>query len=66
MIVNDGGVAGTGDELTNTLNKIVSQLSIITGTLSVLEQRVTINESSVDTVLRCFEEEKMQNEKNRE
>jgi len=33
MIVNDGGVAGTGDELTNTLNKIVSQLSIITGTL---------------------------------
>ena len=33
------GVGGTGEELQVTLNKIVSQLSIITGTLQVLEQR---------------------------
>lgn len=57
------GVAGSGEELATTLEKIVSQLSIISGTLQVLEQRVSMNENSVNTVLKCFEDQKMQREK---
>lgn len=45
------------------MEKIVSQLSIISGTLQVLEQRVSASEQSVNTVLRSFEEEKMQRER---
>lgn len=58
-----GGVAGSGEELAVTLEKIVSQLSIISGTLQVLDQRVAQNEGAVNTVMKCFEDAKIQKEK---
>ena len=43
---DDGGegVGGSGEELAQTLEKVVSQLDIISRTLHVLENRVTMNE----------------------
>lgn len=48
------GVSGSGEELALTLEKVVSQLDIISRTLHVLEQRVTMNESSVNVCLQYF------------
>lgn len=53
-------MAGSGEELATTLEKIVAQLSIISGTLQVLDQRVQQNEAAVNTVMKCFEDQKMQ------
>lgn len=50
------GVGGSGEELAQTLEKVVSQLDIISRTLHVLEQRVSSNESSVQTVMEYFKE----------
>ena len=58
-IVEDG-VTGTGEELATTLEKVVSQLDIISRTLHVLEQRVSMNEESVSSVMDYFKEVKEQ------
>ena len=39
--VPENGVTGSGEELAMTLEKVVTQLAIITKTLAVLEQRVS-------------------------
>ena len=49
-----GGVTGSGEELALTLEKVVSQLDIISRTLHVLEQRVSMNEESVQNCLNYF------------
>ena len=54
--VNQEPVGGTGEELAQTLEKVVSQLDIISRTLHVLEQRVSMNEESVGNVLDYFRE----------
>lgn len=59
---DDGGVAGTGEELAQTLEKVVSQLDIISRTLNVLEQRVSMNEESVGNVMAYFNELRAQKE----
>jgi centriolar protein POC1 len=59
---DDGGVAGTGEELAQTLEKVVSQLDIISRTLNVLEQRVSANEESVGNVMAYFHELRAQKE----
>lgn len=41
-----------------TLEKVVSQLDIISRTLHVLEQRVSMNENSVNVCLQYFIEQK--------
>ena len=51
-----GGVTGSGEELALTLEKVVSQLDIISMTLHVLEQRVSMNEESVANCLQFFKE----------
>ena len=51
-----GGVTGSGEELALTLEKVVSQLDIISRTLHVLEQRVSMNEESVSNCLAAFKE----------
>ena len=51
-----GGVTGSGEELALTLEKVVSQLDIISRTLHVLEQRVSMNEESVANCLQFFKE----------
>ena len=48
------GVAGSGEELALTLEKVVSQLDIISRTLHVLEQRVQMNENSAQTCIEYF------------
>ena len=53
-----GGVTGSGEELALTLEKVVSQLDIISRTLHVLEQRVSMNEESVQNCLSYFHENK--------
>lgn len=50
------GVTGSGEELALTLEKVVSQLDIISRTLHVLEQRVSMNEESVSSCLQYFKE----------
>ena len=40
-------VTGNSEELAHTLEKIVSQLDIISRTLHVIEQRVSMNEEQV-------------------
>jgi hypothetical protein len=50
------GVTGSGEELALTLEKVVSQLDIISRTLHVLEQRVSMNENSVQVCLQYFRE----------
>lgn len=55
-------VGGTGEELAQTLEKVVSQLDIISRTLHVLEQRVSMNEESVNNVMSYFNELKEQRE----
>ena len=55
---NDGGISGSGEELAQTLEKVVSQLDIISRTLHVLEQRVSMNEESVQNVISYFKETK--------
>ena len=54
------GVTGSGEELALTLEKVVSQLDIISRTLHVLEQRVSMNEESVQNCLSYFHEAKAQ------
>lgn len=49
-------MGGTGEELAQTLEKVVTQLDIISRTLSVLEQRVSMNEESVSNVVSYFNE----------
>ena len=51
-----GGVTGSGEELALTLEKVVSQLDIISRTLHVLEQRVSMNEESVQNCLGFFKD----------
>ena len=53
---------GTGEELAQTLEKVVSQLDIISRTLNVLEQRVSMNEESVGNVMAYFHELRAQKE----
>jgi hypothetical protein len=55
---DDNGVSGSGEELQNTLTKVVSQLDLITRTLHVLEQRVSMNEESTTSVMDYFREAK--------
>jgi hypothetical protein len=50
------GVGGSGEELAQTLEKVVSQLDIISRTLNLLEHRVTMNETSVNTVMEYFKD----------
>lgn len=47
-------IGGSGEELAQTLEKVVSQLDIISRTLNVLEQRVSMNEESVQNVMAYF------------
>lgn len=54
------GVTGNSEELAQTLEKMVSQLDIITRTAHVLEQRISMNEESVANVLEYFNEIKQQ------
>ena len=49
-----------GEELATTLEKVVSQLDIITRTLFVLEQRVSQNEEMVSNVLDKYQSVKVQ------
>ena len=49
-------MTGSGEELALTLEKVVSQLDIISRTLHVLEQRVSMNEESVANCLSFFKE----------
>jgi hypothetical protein len=60
--VPEDGVTGNGEELAQTLEKVVSQLEIISRTLHVLEQRVSMNEESVSGVMDYFREVKEQRE----
>ena len=48
------GVGGSGEELAQTLEKVVSQLDIISRTLQVLDQRVGANEESVKVIMGYF------------
>lgn len=52
------GIAGSGEELALTLEKVVSQLDIISRTLHVLEQRVSMNESSVNVCMQYFRDQR--------
>ena len=60
--VQGEGVGGSGEELAQTLEKVVSQLDIISRTLHVLEQRVSMNEESVNNVMGYFNELRAQKE----
>ena len=60
VMAQDDGVGGSGEELAQTLEKVVSQLDIISRTLHVLEQRVSMNEESVANVMSYFQELKDQ------
>lgn len=53
-------ITGNSEELAQTLEKMVSQLDIITRTVHVIEQRVSMNEESVTNVLDYFKEIKSQ------
>jgi hypothetical protein len=58
---DDGNAqGGSGEELAQTLEKVVSQLDIISRTLHVLEQRVSMNEQSVNSVVGYFNDLKAQ------
>lgn len=61
-----GRAGETSEELAQTLEKIVSQLDIITKSLHVLEQRVSLNEESVGTIMSFFKDyqEKQENDRN--
>lgn len=56
-VINQG-VSGSGEELAMTLEKVVSQLDIISRTLHVLEQRVSMNENSVNVCLQYFRDQR--------
>lgn len=56
--VPGAGVTGSGEELAMTLEKIVSQLDIISRTLQMLEQRASMNEEAVHNCLEYFKEAK--------
>ena len=51
---DQNAVGGSGEELAQTLEKVVSQLDIISRTLHVLEQRVSMNEEAVSNVMGFF------------
>lgn len=60
--IAEAGISGSGEELAQTLDKVVSQLEIITKTLAVLEQRVSQNEEQVSSAVdyyRQIREERM-------
>lgn len=57
-----GGISGSGEELALTLEKVVSQLTIIASTLHVLEQRVSMNENSVNVCLQYFRDARERNQ----
>ena len=50
QIEGDDGMGGQGEELAQALEKIVSQLDVISRTVHVLEQRVSMNETEVNQV----------------
>jgi hypothetical protein len=58
--VHGGTTTGSSEELAQTLEKIVSQLDIVSRTLHVLEQRVSMNEESVQNVWDYFKESQRQ------
>ena len=53
-------ITGNSEELAQTLEKMVTQLDIITRTAHLLEQRVSMNEENVANVLEYFKEIKGQ------
>jgi len=57
----EGGDDNTGgEELAQTLEKVVTQLDIISRTLNVLEQRISSNEETVGQVMNLYNEFKGQ------
>ena len=57
--VNENGNCGSGEELAQQLEKIVSQIEIIQKTLVVLDQRISTNEATVSQAvetLRTYKE----------
>lgn len=59
---DEGGVAGTGEELAQALRQVVAQLDILQSTVKVLDQRVSKNEESVANVMAFFQEVRAQRE----
>ena len=55
-------MTGSGEELAQTLERVVCQLDVIARTLHILEQRVSMNEESVSVVMDYFKEVKDQRE----
>ncbi len=53
---NAGGSLGQNEELAQNLQKIVSQLEIISNSLLLLDQRISTNEEQVAQVLDYFKE----------
>lgn len=51
---------GNSEELAQNLEKMVTQLDIITKTVHVLEQRISMNEESVAQTMDYFKEIKAQ------
>lgn len=56
-----GGSLGQNEELAQNLQKIVSQLEIISNSLLLLDQRISTNEEQVAQVLDYFRDVKEQN-----
>jgi hypothetical protein len=57
-VVDTGVQGGAGEDLAQTLEKVVTQLEIITRTLNVLEQRVSQNEASVSNAVDFYRQHK--------
>jgi len=55
------GSIGQNEELAQNLEKIVSQLGLISNSLLLLEQRISVNEEQVGQVLEYFREIRDQN-----
>jgi len=47
-------MGGNSEELAQSLEKIVSQLDIISRTLHVLEQRVSMNDETTATIMDYY------------
>ena len=56
-----GASMGQNEELAQNLEKIVSQLDIISSSLLLLEQRISTNEDQVAQVFEYFKEIREQN-----
>ena len=52
--VNENGLQGTGEDLAQTLEKIVTQIEVIQKTLQVLDQRISQNEAQVSQAVGQF------------